>query len=345
MSQKLNYSTFGHLGLSYSRVNAFHECARKFEISHVLGLARREDSVTFAYGHAVAAGVQEIFKSNNLTQAILACVKWYSMPWDDFGTEKERKAKKNVWFAAHAVENFYNKLNVVYSGDLIEFKNYELVWFDHEGKSIPAIELEFKILLPNGYVYEGHVDLILRNKSTGEIVVFEMKTTKYQPVSAMFKNSPQALGYSIILDKIAQVTNHEGIASYRVIYLVYSSSQMDWTVFKFPKSAKRRLNWLNDLIRLTDVISYYQAGADEGIPYPTNGNSCNNFFKPCEYLNLCELENDTLIKLLKVPNHETQFEEKDQAHFIFTYEEVADMQIALAAERTGAFDPLKDITI
>lgn len=332
---KLNYSTFGYQGLSYSRKKDFTTCPRMFQINHALGLARRRETVTFSFGHAVAAGVQEWFNSQNEDLCYLQCVRHYNMDWDDLGTPKEQKDKKSLWTALYAVEHFLRLLKSSIAGDMAEFRDYEVLEVMSNGKPLRSVELEFRIQLEHGFVYEGHVDLILRHKNTGEIIVLELKTTNLKdPHPAIYQNSDQALGYSIVVDKIADLLGDSHVASYRVIYLVWSSSAQDWVIFKFPKSAKQRINWLNNLVRDVDLIYSYQLAAEQGVPYPTRGDSCLQFFRPCDYLNLCGYEDETLIQLLRpATKADEQFEEKDQAHFIFTLDEVVNMQIALSESR------------
>lgn len=347
---KLNYGTLGYKGISYSRREEFCTCPRKFEISHALGLAKRKDSVTFSYGHAVGAGIQAMFETGNIDIALAQAVRNYSMPWEDEGTAKEQSAKKSLWYALEAVEKFASQRASHFHGGLSYLDDYELIEVGlGDGRRVKGIELEFIIQLEHGFVYEGHIDLVLRHKVDGTFLVLELKTTGLrEPNEAQYANSDQALGYSIVLDSIAHSLGQRGAASYEVGYLIFSSSAQQWTLMRFPKSAKMRLNWLNNVMRDVELIHSYQMAAEQGIPYPTRGKSCFEFFRACDYFNLCGMENSTLIRLLGRPSaDDQQFEEVSKAHFTFTLEEVCNMQIELAAERTGVSftTPYGDMTI
>lgn len=333
----LNYGTLGYKGLSYSRREEFLKCPRKFEIHHALGLARRTDSVTFSFGHACGAGIQEWFKSRSREQAIIAAVKHYSMPWEDPGSPSDQRAKKSVWYAIQAIETFCNQYNQSMYGGLQIFQKYQLCSVFVDGKLVAGIELEFHIQLDHGFVYEGHIDLVLSHVDTGEFLVVELKHTSLkEPHPAQYSNSDQALGYSIVVDAMAASDGRGAQASYKVAYLIFSSSEQKWILMEFTKTAKQRLNFINNILRDVDRIHSYQEAAETGIPYPTNGSACFDFFKPCDLYNLCGMENANLLYLMHTPDKSQKaFVEESKAHFVFTMDQVIDMQIALAETRTN----------
>jgi len=125
---QLDYGTAGYQGLSYSRLGTFHQCGRKYQIENSFGLKQRNDSVTFSYGHAVAAGVQAWFETGNMQTAVIECAKFYTMPWDDLGSTSEMRAKKNVWYAIKAVEEFVTQMDHGLIGGLANLKDWELAY-------------------------------------------------------------------------------------------------------------------------------------------------------------------------------------------------------------------------
>lgn len=329
---QLDYGTHGYKGLSYSRLETFHLCKRKFEIENALGLASRKDTVTFSYGHSVAAGVQEYLRTGSKQLAVVAAARDYTMPWSDTGTIKEQRAKKSVWYAIKATTRFIQLYESQLPNIMDDLKEYELATVMVDGKEIPAIELQFRVLLENDFVYEGHVDVVMRHKVSKEYAVVEIKTSAFTEVpDCLYANSNQALGYSIILDKLV---HEHAQSSYKVFYLVYCSPQQDWEVRSYPKQVKRRFDWINNLIRDCEIIEYYQqAAAEGGIPYPTDGSSCYQFFQPCRYFGSCTMENESLSEFYK--NDEAQFAKEDNVHFVFTLEEIINTQVALAESRSG----------
>lgn len=327
---QLDYGTSGYHGLSYSRRATLHSCPRKFQIENALGVKERVDSVTFSFGHAVAAGVQDYFQHHSLQSAVIACCKHYTAAWSDFGSASEQRGKKSVWYAINAVCVFVKSLESLLAGGITSLQNWELAYL---ANNKAAIELQFRILLDNQFVYEGHIDLVLVNKLTGEYAILELKTTTFRdPHDAQYGKSDQALSYSIVLDRAVGHTQ----ASYRVFYLIYSSSAQTWYLKEFVKHAKMRLDWINNLVRDTDIISYYQASSEsDGIPYPTNGASCYNFFRECEYYYTCEMEDESILMMYKSNRETASFDYTDRADFVFTLDEIINAQIARIEEGSG----------
>lgn len=321
--EKLDYGTRGSKGLSYSRDNQFKSCPRKFQIENVLGVSERVDTVTFSFGHAVAAGVQSYFLTGDKQQAVIATAFAYTVDWQDEGTASEQRAKKSVWYAINAVCIFMDALEGTEPCALAELRNWELAIL---ADSKPAIELQFRILLEDSYTYEGHIDLVLVHKHTKEFAILELKTTSMQePADAQYGKSSQALSYSIVLDK---AVGHSQ-ASYKVFYLIYSSSKQVWYLKDFVKIAKSRLDWINNLIRTTWIITMYEdASREQGIPYPTNGSSCYDFFRECSYYHTCEMEDASLVTMYGKGNKDTAFNYQDNADFVFTLDEIIHSQIA-----------------
>ena len=335
---QLDYGTAGHKGLSYSRLQTLHTCARKYQIENSFGLKKRSDSVTFSYGHAVAAGVQSWFTDQNLRNAVIETAKFYTMPYEDYGTASEMRAKKSLWYAIEAVQLFDKQMKSAIAGDLAVLQDWEIAYFaadrdDPDSELKAAIELQFRILLDDDFVYEGHIDLVLRHKTTGEYAILELKTTSFNdPHESIYGNSSQALSYSIVLD---QVVGHSK-ASYMVMYLIWSSSRQNWIVFKFPKVAKQRLNWINNLQRDCQLLQFYEEGAEQGVPYPENGNSCYAFFRPCEYYQVCDLEDNNIMSMYKSPTGDNKsFEYEDRVDFEFKLDDIINSQVAKIESSTG----------
>ena len=83
----------------------------------------------------------------------------------------------------------------------------------------PAAELGLRVTVGE-FVYRGFVDLVLKNKFTGEIAVLECKTTSSRvALEAQYGMSNQSLGYAVVLDKIVP-----DVSSYIVLHLVYSTN-------------------------------------------------------------------------------------------------------------------------
>lgn len=267
--------------LSHSSRTLLHKCPRKYQLyrlnSKDTGEEDKGSAVTFAYGTAVGVGIQSVLEGKTETQTLLDVF----LAWDTDLLAENNWQKKSIWRAVFAVQKFVSMCARGYLED------YDLVYY--QGK--PAVELSFRIHLPGGYKYRGYVDAVLKHTVTGEILVLELKTSSGKANSAQYKNSGQALGYSVILDKL-----FPELSSYAVLYLVYETKAMEYKELPFEKSLLQRALWLQELLIDTQHIELYE----EYQTYPMHGESCYDFFKECEYLGLCTLSTERLIKPLTV---------------------------------------------
>jgi len=179
--------------ISHSSRTTLHKCPRKYQLYRLSSqtittdeLKETEQGVTFAYGKAVGVGIQSTMESKSIDQVYIDTF----LEWDVDLLDETPRQKKSFWLALFAVQKF------IALRDNGFLDCYELVYY--QGK--PACELSFQVLLPNGFKYRGFIDAVLRHKTTGAILVLENKTSSGNANSAMYKNSGQALGYSVILD-------------------------------------------------------------------------------------------------------------------------------------------------
>jgi len=285
--------------LSHSSRTNLHKCPRKYQLyrlgSEEISLEaekEKEQGVTFAFGHAVGIGVASALEhSGSESKALIDTF----LGWDTELLDTNTKQKKSVWEAIFAVQRFLTICNNGYLDD------YELVYY--EGK--PAVELSFRITLPDGYKYRGFVDAVLKHKKTGEVIVLECKTSSSSANSAQYKNSGQAIGYSIVLDIL-----FPSLSSYSVLYLVYETKSKEYVQLPFTKSLLQRALWLQELLIDMEHIKLYQSFDT----YPMHGENCYDFFRECEYLGLCTLSTERLVKPLtqqmldKIEGEEYMFE-------------------------------------
>jgi hypothetical protein len=263
--------------LSYSSILSLHECPRKFQL-YKLRAQRAEDSliskITFAFGHVVGHGIQRI-----LSNIPLRTVLWEMfLMWDVDLFAADEKKDKSFWFAVIAIEKF---AHLRATTDFLE--EYDVV--EYNGK--PACELSFCINFPDGFRLRGYVDVVLKHRVSGAIMVLELKTTGASTFSpSQYKNSSQAIGYSVVLDSIAP-----DVSSYEVLYLVYQTQKQQYTPIPFTKSYLQRALWIKELLLEIEKIKMYE----EHDVYPMHGESCYSYFRDCEYINSCQLSTDLLV--------------------------------------------------
>lgn len=293
--------------LSYSSLLTLHSCPRKFQLYRLRTTHRTEESanstVTFAYGHVVGEAIQAALEGRTEEQIIwLMYQRWHT---DLFA--EDPKLNKSFWSAVIAVRRF---LSLRASGFLAE---YDLVYY--EGK--PACELSFSVTFPDGFRLRGFVDAVLVHRETGKVLVLELKTTGSATINpATYKNSSQAIGYSIVLDSL-----FPDLSSYEVLYLVYSTKQGEYTPIPFAKTYLQRALWIRELLLDIEMIKMYE----EAEVYPMRGESCYSFFRECEYMNTCQLSTQYLTKPCTAAE-----EDKTDYQVKLTLEDLLDTQIRKA---------------
>ena len=261
---------------SYSTFQNLHRCERylqlsKLEQNRTVIIQPPEENVDFAFGRAIESGVQSAFLGKEKHQI------WFDMfmAWNmSLDTIHPKGYAKTFTDAVIAIDQFlYIKTQL--------FNEWELAYFN--GK--PAIELALCMDLENGYWYLGHADIILYNPLSGEYRVLEIKTTARTFLdAAMYKNSDQALGYSVFLDSVAQ--DKERTATFEVFYLVFATPKSTWTIFNFTKTRSARAGWINTILLDIQRINIYKAAGY----WPKRGGSCFDYNRACKYFDSCDLD-------------------------------------------------------
>lgn len=292
---------------SYSSASLLHACPRKFQLKS-LGMPRQIDAVTgltFAFGHAVGDGIASLLLGMPIDEVIFKTF----INWDVEFLITDAKRKKSLPHAIFALKLFDQKLKDGY------LEEYEVATY--HGK--PAAELSFKISIKGKYAthyHRGFIDLILRNTRTNEFIVVENKTNSGNWVNHfLYKNSAQALGYSVILDKI------EGDASaYQVLYNIFMTKLLRYEDFLFSKNLSMRARWLRDIYYDVETVeNYFEKEGNYGI-WPMRGESCVNFGRVCEYMDVCQLRTENLVPV--TPDAAMVEDEEREYQFNFTLAEL-----------------------
>lgn len=255
---------------SYSMQQVLHACPRKFAIKKLraaTGNTERRSTPTFAFGHAVGAGVAVFDKTQDLRQAIWAAF----LAWDIDLLEEEVKGTRKTG------KSFHEAVWALYAWR--QFSNEETDMADYD---VVQIEASLVVDFEDGHYYVAHVDELLRNRYTGTFRVKENKTTGLTSVDpAMYSNSDQGLSYALIVDSY-------GGTEYEVHYTVYSSATQTWMQFPFVKSASKKAEWIQDqLLQHQQTEQYAELNF-----FPKRGGSCLQFMRRCEEYETCDLSSD-----------------------------------------------------
>lgn len=267
--------------LSYSSRMLLASCPRKYQLTKynvALNIEEDENSrITLAFGTVVGLGVQLVFQGMQRDAIIIQMFLAWPHELGLFATST--KHKKSFFLAVIAID----KMLAMRANGLL--KDYELlIW---EGK--PATELSFRVDLGDGFSDRGFLDMVLKHKETGEILCVEIKTdsAKYKVHEAKYGNSPQALGYSIVLDRVSP-----GTSSYKVLYIIYFSELLEYELHEFIKSPLAKAEWIQNAIVATKIVNLYESA---GV-FPKHGQSCLSWNRPCKYYGVCNLSDSILLK-------------------------------------------------
>ena len=281
----------GRVRLSFSALNAFHTCERKFQLERLLvGEMAKEDYPSTVLGHSFGKGVATYLLTRDKYQSLY-------QGWMAYWPIIE-EAKRNQTIAANLLECSFPYLdNILEDWEVAVFRNK------------PAVELSFCLNINETFYYVGYIDVILRNKWTGMYAVLENKTTALNifDLAPMYANSGQALGYSIVLDTIAG----EEKADYGVYYFVGqlgagNGYQPTIHPLLFNKTLSDRYNWfislLMDVQRLEEML--------EINVFPMRGHNCLQYMRPCRQFSTCQLHALDQYKVAAV----------DEIQYDFTYD-------------------------
>lgn len=265
--------------LSYSSLLTLHSCPRKFQLYRLRTTHRTEESIsstiTFSFGHVVGEAIANVLEGKSENEILFNMfLGWHSPSIHDHDVRLD----KSLWTAIIAIQKFISLRAAGFLGE------YELVQYNNR----PACELSFCINFPDGFRLRGFVDAVLRHKISGKIVVLECKTTGAVTLNpATYKNSSQAIGYSIVLDHI-----FPELSSYEVVYLIYQTKGKEYTAIPFVKTFLQRALWIRELLLDIETVKMYESA---GV-YPMRGESCLSFGRECEYYNVCTLSTEYLTK-------------------------------------------------
>jgi len=258
---------------TYSTTDMFHACPRKWAIKKMqsdAGTVQRINSPTFAFGHAVGAGVAVYDQTLDVREAIWAAF----LAWDiDLLEDEYNSAGRRTG------KSFYEAVWALYT--YRTFHQEETNLSDYEVVNIEAVMV---VDFEDGHFYSGHIDEVLQHKETGRFLVKENKTTGLKNVDpSLYGNSDQALSYSIVIDML-------GGTEYEVLYTIYSASDQRWIQIPFPKTALKKAEWLQDQLLIHNQIEQYS----ELKFFPKRGRSCFSFMRRCEYYESCDLNFSTV---------------------------------------------------
>lgn len=263
------------MNLSYSGLEVLHTCPRKFELEKARApeIPSGESSLDLVAGSAFGSGFAHYLLTGNLEAAHWEAYKRWTFP---DGINKPSisiyEASKKKSF--HLISMHLQKYAA--SNELAE-RGWS-VWTLPNGK--PAIEVGFRIALPNGYYYRGFIDAILQHY-TGKLTALEVKTSGFKDAHiANWQNSFQGMSYALIVDLISGQSFEEQL------FFIAEFPDLGQQILDFWRGPLDKYSWLPALALDIQHIETYKRTNH----FPMRGSSCFNYFRPCPHLGTCNLK-------------------------------------------------------
>lgn len=297
---------------SHSIDGTFDYCRRKFEFAHVWqqvpesGLSGMAAEVGTALHEAVQEwariylmpGVNRddpAIEAKAVRAASLTLLRWWPFVLNEIAVERKQLAAKQRSFA----KSMHLLMRII-THPL--WDDYELAFLPDE---TPAIEIPWRIVHASKgvltdaqgrkrvLVTQGKIDFVLRDRQTGEVRVFDLKTTTKEEDSLFgaYRFSGQALGYSFIVHSALGVDVREtGMA---VTYLVASFDS-----FKvIPTAFRLSPDEIQDYIRNRDMILDDMTRHLSEQWWPRRMHGCDSFNSMCPYLSVCHRRDPAFLSM------------------------------------------------
>lgn len=268
-----------NLRVSYSSLNTYASCHRKFELSKMIPQRRSyEDNYAADVGKAMHAGFQNYLVTQDEDIAILELMK--AFPFEDEWNQP------NTYRSFDACLSTFESM--LEEGNMYE---YELAQIKRPDGSVgPAIEVPFEIqfeglTLPDGrgISFVGFIDAILQHRLNRRYKTLDIKTTreKLDDSTPKYFFDTQQVPYGIVLDHVA----NGKVDSFDVLYLDTYIDLVEPTckLYEFPKTSTDVQEWFtNRVMQMEDIVRF-----EKSQYYPRTDSGCMFWKKPCRYFDVC----------------------------------------------------------
>ena len=279
------------LRVSYSSLNTYDSCKRKFEFDKLYPKRDRsgEDWYAAEVGKALHAGYQAFLIHGNRERSIWEFM--LAFPFElEFSQENDYRsfeaslATLELMFDESKMQEY--KLAQIRRPNTPEEIELGLT----EGVVVPAIEVPFAIrfnglVLPDGRGIEfiGFIDAILIHYMTGLFRTLDIKTTRMHvdDATAKFQFDTQQVPYGLVVE---HVTN-ESVDSFEVLYLdsYIDIVEPDAKFYPFMKTREDIDEWvMNKIMQFQDIIRFLKMDY-----FPRREGGCMFYNKPCRHLEPC----------------------------------------------------------
>ena len=160
--------------VSYSQYSKWFNCPHAWYLDYVKGLRKYEHNLTLSYGNAIHEVLQK-YVETLYTQGM---IKATTMDLKALFIDKyvEDLTKENVKFEEAELEEFVED-GIAFIEEFMTAA-VRLQHFPPDKYEFLGVEDELMMPLTNNVEYWGYIDLVLREKATGRIKIFDFKTAR-----------------------------------------------------------------------------------------------------------------------------------------------------------------------
>lgn len=292
---------------SHSIDGTFESCPRKFEFMHVYQQMPEGGSTGFAaeVGTALHEAVQawarlalfpdrdrKAVNAKAIEVGLFELLRFW--PWAlEHVSLQEGKAGIKQRALGEAILLYEQIISAEF------WDSWELIMISDFGLSI---EVPYRIVhasigtvpLPTGhlgyFVTQGKIDFILRNRYTGEIRVFDLKTTikDKRAHEAAFKWSGQGPGYALVLAQAQDWEWRKFGLSVSYVVATFATADgaepADVNLYTYDYSPQLIQEGVDLKIERLERMKYYA----EHNNWPRRSHGCDSFGSPCAYMGICQ---------------------------------------------------------
>lgn len=292
------------LRVSYSSMNVFDSCARKFEFQKFY----QQPQVAFEnfaadVGTSIHKGYQNFLVHGDVDRALWEYLKSYPYASEFMQDKDDRSCEAG----------FATLEEMFASSDMAE---WELATIRRpDGEEVPAIEVPFELRfkglsLPGGVgiAFTGFMDALMFNRMTGRYRTLDIKTHRryMREATAKYKFDSQQLPYGVIVEHL----QGHAVEGFDVLYLDCFVDVVEPRVqlYSFEKSREDVHEWLTYKVLQFQQLQRYM----ELEFFPRVDSGCMAWNKPCFFLDVCQTRNREAAQAFLLAGEEPYVREYEQ---------------------------------
>jgi hypothetical protein len=166
--------------VSYSQYSMWMNCPKQWKLNYVDKLKVKEDTIHTVFGTAIHETIQTWLDKHYNGTSVQANV----FDTDTFLKDALIKGFQNATIILDGQKKFLcdQKTLMEFYADGLAIVNYvkrhKETFFPSKGYELLGVEIPLEVRL-NSYIrYEGFIDIVIRNKKTSVITIFDLKTSK-----------------------------------------------------------------------------------------------------------------------------------------------------------------------